>query len=396
MAQSARERMREAAKRRSQESTHAGGGGFSVRLPDGVEFFKNDGKTVDFDFVPYEISDKRNIDVLAGRLKVGDLVDSRAYWVHNNIGPDQTRVICLKTIGKPCPICEGIVDMKRNPNIDPKDIDDIKAKERVLYNVIDVNEKKAPVRVWDVSYHLFTKQLEKEQRDKEERYDFATLDAGSTLHLRFEKKKFGKGEPFYDTDRIDFEKREPYDDDILKEVVDLDAALNIMTYEQLQKLFLGVDSDPEPEPEKEKAPEKEERGGRGERSRREPEPEKEEKTERGSRSRRDAEPDPEPEKEERTHRRDPDAEGERKRGEDEYKNELEECPGKTAKGKAGVFGEDTDKLEHCDKGKGCEKWDDCREEKDRRAKDVKGGGRKAKDPEPEPEKEERGTRSRRR
>jgi hypothetical protein len=351
--QTARDKARSIAKRRAEESTHAGGGGFAVRLPDGVEFYKNEGKKVEWDFIPYVISDKRNPDVLAGRANVGDQADVRAYWSHSNIGPEQKMVVCLRSVGKPCPICEEIAVMRKNTKIDPKDIDAIKQKERMLYNILDPNETNGPIRVWDVSYYLFTKKLEKEQKEREEYYDYWFLDGGYTLSIRFEKKSMGKGtNSFYEADRIDFEKRQPYNDDILKEVVDLDSVLNIMSYENLQKLFLGVEGEPDPEPEVDAKPAAEAAAPR-------------------ERSRGRGSEDSAPVQEEKIHHRSPDAPEERTRHESEYKNELESCPGKTARGAAGVFGVDTDKLDYCDAGKGCPKWDACGAEKKQRAADAR-------------------------
>jgi len=368
--------MRDAAKRRAEEQSH-GGGGFSIGLPDGVSFFKNDGKTVEFDFIPYVITDPRNPDVVAGRLQVGDLVDGRTYWMHRDIGAEQKPYICLKTIGQRCPICEAQVAMAKNPKADPDDAKALKSKERVLYNVIDVADKDGKVMVFDISYHLFTKQLEHEQREREEYYDYADPDNGYTLRIRWEKKSIGRGEPFHEADRIDFTKRKPLSDADLKAAVDLDACLTILPYDKLEAIFLGVETPAEPA-KPEPAGRGSEEGTRGSRrsepaasapaestrGRREPTaPPAEEPAPRGRG--RSAEPpaaDP--------HRHDPDAQ--RARGaapaEDEhvYKGELDEnkCPG------GGTFGVDENELKHC---KDCDDkvWRSCRDEKDRLAREAK-------------------------
>lgn len=344
----ARSSIRDAARRRAQESAH-GGSGYSINLPEGVNFFKNDGKTVEFDFIPYTVTDKRNPDVVAGRLNVGDLVDARTYWLHGDIGAENKPYVCLKTIGQRCPICEAQVAMAKNPKADPKDVKAIKSKERVLYNVIDANDKDDKVMVWDVSYHLFTKQLEHEQLEREEYYDYADPDNGYTLRIRFEKKVIDRGNPFWDADRIDFDKRKPLSDADLKAAVDLDACLQILSYEKLEAVFLGVDNEPaandtapaatEPvrgrqtaptTPPPAAAPARGTRGGRG--------------------------------SEDSIHDKAPDAPTERGRHEREAGRHPvdpdQDCPG------GGKFGEDESKLDHCDQ---CaeDKWRACRDEKDR-------------------------------
>lgn len=337
--------MRDAARKRAEEQSH-GGGGFSISLPEGVSFFKNDGKTVEFDFIPYVISDPRNPDVLAGRLRIGDLVDARTYWMHRDIGSEQKPYICLKTIGKPCPICEAQVAMAKNPKADPDDAKALKSKERVLYNVIDANDKDGKIMIYDVSYHLFTKQLEHEQREHEEYYDYADPDNGYTLRIRYEKKTIGRGEPFWEADRIDFEKRKPLGAADLKAAVDLDAALTILDYQKLEAIFLGVDSVAEPAEEPI-------------RGRRESAPAKAEEPRGGRRSAADT-----------VHDKAPDAPGERERAAAEPARGRhpvdpdQDCPG------GGVFGKDENELEHCNK---CDdaKWKACREEKDRLTREAK-------------------------
>jgi hypothetical protein len=241
----ARESMREAARKRAEETTH-GGGGFSINLPEGVKFFVNEGKRQEFDFIPYTISNALNADVRAGRRRVGDLVDACSYKMHRDIGAEQKSYICPTTFGKKCPICEAQVVMAKAAK-SKQEIDDakaLKAKERVLYNIFDAADSKAPLMIWDVSYSLFTKQLEHEQREREEYYDYADPDNGYTVSIRFEERVFNRNK-FFEADRIDFVKRKPLGDADLKAAVDLDACLQVLAYDQLEKVFLGIDGEPD-------------------------------------------------------------------------------------------------------------------------------------------------------
>ena len=357
---SARGSMRDAARRRATETSH-GGGGYSINLPEGTAFFKNDGKKVEFDVIPYTVSDRRNPDVIAGRLKVGDMTDARMYWQHSDIGSDQKPYICLKTVGQRCPICEAHAAMAKNPKADSKDVKALKSKMRMLYNVIDAADSSGKVMVWDVSYYMFTKQLENEQREVEEYYGYADPDAGYTLRIRFEEKLLpGSSKPFYKADRIDFDKRKALSDADLKAAVDLDAALKILTYEQLDAVFLGVDGEPageaEPTPAADPAP----RSTRGARETAQPA-----ETEQPARRQRAAEPVGQPaptrgrQAEDKIHSKDPDVE--RAAGKHAVDPD-QDCPG------GGVFGRDESQLDHCND---CseDKWKACRNEKDRLAKE---------------------------
>lgn len=373
MATRARESMRDKIKRRAQETTHGGGGG-SVSLPEGVKWFENDGKPVELDFVPYEITSPRHPEVLSGRFKVGDLIDSRVYWIHRDIGVDQKSKVCLKSIGKPCPICEAYNAAKKNSSMAKEDVDALRSKERVLYNVIDLGTKDQKVQVWDVSYHLFTKMLEEEQTLNENLYGYADLDNGSTLSLRFRQKKMGKQE-FYETSRIDGNPRELYGDEILSEVVNFDEALQILSYEQLEAVFLGTDN--EPEGEDSPNPLVRQRGERNETP-----PARaalpEESAPSGRRSRA-AEPDNAP----NPHRHDPDKQRERggraakqepaqeedtppstpRRGAIKSEPATDKKPEESTGGECPSghsFGIDTDKQDECD---ACDVWQSCRQAK---------------------------------
>lgn len=363
----ARSSMRDAARRRAEEQTH-GGGGFSVNLPEGVKFFQNDGKTIEFDFVPFRISDADNPDVKAGRLAVGDLVDARFYWMHQNIGPEEKPYVCLKTFGQRCPICEAQVQMAKNPKADPDAAKALKAKERVLYNVINVDDKDGKIMVWDVSYHLFTRQLEKEQREREEYYDYADPDNGFSVRIRFAEKSFNRNQ-FYEADRIDFEKRKPLSDADLKAAVDLDACLQRLSYEKLEAIFLGTADD-------------EKVGNRDDK----PADRKDDRRSADAPTRGSRADTPPPtrssrgEADEKTHRRDPDAPGERERHADEAERGTagrhpvdpdQDCPG------GGKFGAEGS-VDHCTK---CpdDKWKSCRDETDRLAREKKAAAKPADD-----------------
>jgi hypothetical protein len=75
------------------------------------------------------------------------------YIVHYNVGPTEESVICPRTFGQPCPICE---EHKRMVNAgESKDVTDaIKAKHRSLFNVVPEGESK--VLLLDYSSYLFT------------------------------------------------------------------------------------------------------------------------------------------------------------------------------------------------------------------------------------------------
>lgn len=358
--QSLKDRVRQ----RAEEKEQTKKGGFSyISLPEKVEFFEIAKGTMLVDIVPYEV--KVDNHPVADR---GELWYERTFFIHREIGAENRPYICpLKTIKKPCPICEYRASLIKDGYDKNKDlVDALRPKERQLFNI----DTEKGIKVFESSYYLFGEALEKEIREgKEEWAAFADLEEGYTLRVRFGEKTLGSN-TFFEAERIDFEERDPYNESILDEVVDLDACLKILSYDELNKIFMEVE-------ESEPAKEKEEAGERSRSSRERHEAKAEEPPSNESRRRR--EPAPAPIKEEAveeapTRRRRepaqekveeaPKAEPATRRqrvtdantGVEETTSGAEECPG------GGTFAVDCDKLDHCPE---CPIWEACRDEADK-------------------------------
>ena len=236
-----RERMNE------QEAT---GGSWAVDIPQGRQLELKEthrgGVCVKrLDFLPYVTSNNPEV----GK---GEIWFRRSYGVHRGIGVDAKTRLCPKlTYKEACFVCEEQSEMyKAAKSKEDKDIAGaLYHKKRELYNVIDRDDEDKGVQVFDISYHLFGKKLKVElDTAPDYRYDgFADLKGGFTLVCRFAKKTFGETE-FFEIDRIDFEAREDYDEEVLKETIDLDTLFRPLTYDQLKKEMLGLEGEPEPEP----------------------------------------------------------------------------------------------------------------------------------------------------
>jgi len=133
--------------------------------------------------------------------------------------------------------------MRKDPDADEEAVKALRAKERQLFNVIDLEKDDREVLIWEFSYHMFGKILEEEIRDGDEaNASFADLVGGKTLSLKFRQKKIGSNK-FLEVVNIDFRDRDDYPDKILDSVVDLDAVLNVPSYDALQQAFLGTEKD---------------------------------------------------------------------------------------------------------------------------------------------------------
>lgn len=358
--------MRDRVRARAQEKEESKKSGFGyLRLPEGKEYFEPKKGTMNVDIVPYEVN--VNNHPMAAR---GELWYERTFFIHRNIGADNRPYICpLKTVKQPCPICEQRAALIKDGYDQNKElIDALKPKERQIFNV----DGEKGVQIYESSYYTFGEALEKEVNEgKDEWAGFADLEGGFTLRVRYGEKKLGDN-TFLETERIDFEERDDYTEAILDEVADLDECLNILSYDELQRIFLEV----EEAPAQQERRHEETRSHRSERTEREPARE-----EAPPARRRAAEPPQEEAPPTRRRAAEPpqeEAPPTRRRAAEPPKEEAPparagratsnadsgassgdpQCPG------GGTYGTDCDKLDHCPE---CTIWEGCRDRADEMA-----------------------------
>jgi hypothetical protein len=232
-----------------------------VKLPDGVQFFspKKEG-TYRLEIVPYVVSDKpaggQNPNAQGGELHY-----ERTYFAHRGIGADERSYVCpARTAGKPCPICEHRKELMRDKDGDEDLIKALAPKQRQLWNIYDHGDAEKGVQVWDVSFHLFGKQLKAAvlNADEDDNFEyFADPEDGLTLRVGMEEKSFA-GNSFLEAASIGFKARkEPLAKEIFDAAQPLDDLLVLLDYDKLKSIFLqeeGVvpheDDDDEPAPKK--------------------------------------------------------------------------------------------------------------------------------------------------
>lgn len=188
-----------------------------------------------FDIIPYEVS----IDDHPKGVEPGELYQQLAYRVHYGIGAEERTLACPTSIGKKCPICQRRAELFKDPNADKDELDALRARDKVAFNVIDLDDPDGGIKVFDMSPHLFANTLYEELEDADGEFDsIFDLDGGFTVKARFKSKKLGKNE-FLEVSRIDFEEREEaYPDSIVEDAIDLDKALNVLSYEEIEAIFL--------------------------------------------------------------------------------------------------------------------------------------------------------------
>lgn len=330
--------MRDRVKRKAEKSMTRGGNN-NLNLPDGVTLLKPKKGNHQWDILPYTVTVDTHPEA-----KKGEQWFQRTYFIHFNIGTDNKAFVCPKTIKKPCPICEHVKELY---NTDQEEnvalAKEMKAKERELYNLIDLNDQDKGVQILEISYHLFGRVLDEEIYEGDDDFaDFAELSGGKTLNVSFRTRKMGSNE-FVEARKIDFENRDDYDESILKKTHDLDKMIVVRDYKSLQQELLGVVEDAdEEEAEEEEKP-------KPSKTRRKPEPEEEAD---------EPEEDDEPEEEEK-----PVKKFKKDSAKASKSSPKDADSGKKSKGKnkcphGGTFGQDVDELEQCEE---CGVWTECQE-----------------------------------
>ena len=203
-------------------------------------------KTALLDFLPYVVTDKnhpcKNED---GDAAVGELFYRRPFKIHRNVGDDNETVVCPKSVGLPCPICEH--QKKRfAEGADKEETKELYARPRSLYAVVPLELEgiEEVPHVWDMSDKLFQETLVAECEINPDYEVFPDLEEGLTAELSFKWTSFGKNsKPFPETRAIKFYDRDPYDESILDEVPDLDNILKILSYTKIYNMFFGLDEE---------------------------------------------------------------------------------------------------------------------------------------------------------
>lgn len=341
------------------EQTERQGGGGCLSL-DGKKFWRPKKGMNTFDIIPYEVS----IGNHPIGIEPGELFQQLKYKVHYEIGAENKQIVCPTTVGKKCPICEHRAALYKDPNADKDELQKLKPKDRIVFNIIDLDDEDEGIQIFDYSPHLFAGALYEELDATEGEFNnLFDLDSGFTIKARFAEKKLGSNK-FLECTRVDFEERQPYGDDQVADCLDLDKALVILSYDEINKIFMDLDE----EPTSGKADDDDEKPTGRQRSSRKPE---QEEAAPSGRSRRNRTPEPDPEPEDDVPNEFPEDEPEpeptsRRRGrraEPEPEPETAEPESGDNQCPSGYnFGVDTDTEDACDK---CPNdiWEACKKAK---------------------------------
>ena len=218
-------------------------------LPSGIKLFTPETKkSTTLDFLPYIVTDPKHLD---RNEKDGvALVDSpwykKPFLVHKNVGVDKIDIVCPRTFGKKCPICEHFSKRQEEGADWETELKLLKPSERVLYAVVVLDSKKYDpelIYIFDISYHLFQKLLKTELEEDDSREIFPSLEDGLSLKVRFDEEKYKKWS-FAKASKISFEPRDvQYDSELINDVPNLDECLKLLSYDEIHQMFWELDGE---------------------------------------------------------------------------------------------------------------------------------------------------------
>ena len=228
---------------------HASGDRMCLAMPQGLGLWKP--KKVGayiVSFIPFEMTDTSK-KFRKSYANPGDWYFERTYYAHRGIGLNQDMVVCLReTFNKPCPICEFMMKLARSPRKEDVELlADLKTTQRQLFLVLDHEDERAGVQLWDISFAMFGKGFDNKIAMADERrrnryrrfYDFG--DAGMAVRLTCQEKAIGdKGKTNeYMVDEFRERGTEyPVADNFYDHGYNLDDIVREIPYDQLKEMFL--------------------------------------------------------------------------------------------------------------------------------------------------------------
>ncbi len=209
------------------------------------------------DILPYEVKSESHPD----DVPKGNLWFKLPFKVHHSVGAKKESLVCPTSIGQRCPICEERDRLYKEDKDKYEDVlGGLRAQKFVAYNILNPDDKDK-ISIFVMSRGKFAAPLEKELQaaENEEHLGFYDVTAdGRTLKVRFSDSSF-EGKKYIEATRFDFRERKPMDEEeVLDKTVCLEEALVVPPYDKVLSLFKQTGADTgeagEPTPTKKEEP----------------------------------------------------------------------------------------------------------------------------------------------
>ena len=233
------------ARRRADEHT-SGYSTTCLKIPEGVSFFEAKPGMYTVDIVPYTVNRGKNDAGGNPFAERGELHWERTYYRYRQVGPAGKPYIATgKTFNKPDPIQDYISQEARKADSDAAALKKLNPQERQIFLLSHHEDLAKGLKIWDCAFNNFGKLLDQRIQTSPEsfgwdRFYFPEQD-GMSLRLTIIEDSFA-GTKFSNVKAIDFVPRSgPLPDSIVNHGYQLDDFLIELPYENLKKIFFGMD-----------------------------------------------------------------------------------------------------------------------------------------------------------
>ena len=222
----------------------------------GIEIFNPAAGNHLIDIIPYPIGEN-DPEVLLGRMKVGQMTYICSVGVHNQVGPNNDRYICVaRTLGQPCARCQEADLAARDPDADEEVIKALRPARypQCLYYIWDRNSESKGVQLFIVSYFFMEKDLQNRAKQPKQlgsgKIIYAHPGAGEQggRHIKFTVEGTGRMKKY--TSHEFYVRKQPIPEAILKQAREyppLDAFLVWPDQDELLQAT-RIGSEPAPAP----------------------------------------------------------------------------------------------------------------------------------------------------
>lgn len=214
---------------------------FSV-LPPGKEvsfYAPAEGPGNRIQILEFAQSSPKSPRIAKGKDKPGELYYKLDVYMHRNIGPTKSTVVCLaQTYGKACPACELAEQVRASG--DKKAYDNIKGKRICFYNVVDLNNPQKGVQIFKVSQPLFDFELMEEAKNAVEKgfVEFANIEDGWDIAFRAVPATTGTYN-YNEFRGFRFTKRSTSLAHLVPKLFPLDQMLTVHSADEIQQIISG-------------------------------------------------------------------------------------------------------------------------------------------------------------
>lgn len=243
----ARAKARQAARDQAKRQRSRGSG--TVTIPEGIGIYKppEDATTV-ISVLPFVVGKDR---ALLSDVDPGSLYYKVAYKTHRGVGPEDKVVVCLKTFGKTCPICEEF-NAARQSDQEYEEYKGLKSTDRDLILVAN----KGKLELMEIPWFWFGKPLGIEIEEDEGEGLFFFPEDEIDLKVTWETDSYGTK-----TSRIRFvTRKDDLDEDLIEQASDINLAECVVEtdYDRMYAMFHGTEPEKEEEEEDDSETETEE------------------------------------------------------------------------------------------------------------------------------------------